>query len=463
MSTSKERNLVLPLQIMAGAVLAYLVTVHSLGSYLAQSAPQAALRLNGSQPVALTLLAEREMPNLIGSQTSPPAADGAEPSRLEGFARLPKLDLKGDSASTSPGQPETPAASPELKQSIAGWLEKAVLANPLAAQSLGLLGGVALGGGDDARANTLMLAASARSAHVPLANYWLMRTNYDTNHYAEALVHADRLLRATPANAAIAGPFLGRIADAAPEDTAAALAKNPPWRPLFFAYLKGNIRDPRTPLNLLLKLKDTATPPTAREFGPYVSLLMENGYFDLAYGAWLQSLTPEQLTRAGFIYNGGFDYAPSLYPFPFEWSLVAAPAVLLDTVRMPDGNNALMLKFGPGRTSYRPVSQTAMLMPGDYVLSARIRGDVKSRRGFRWTVQCSGKTPTKLGESDEINGPNPDWKVVQVNFSVPTEGCRAQQVKFILDARSTSETLVSGSLFLDDVSILRQGEHVQQR
>lgn len=451
--------LVLPLQIAAALVLAFLITVHTLADYLAASSPQTALSLNSTQPLALTLLAERALPAIVEPAQKPDPAN-AQTGRLEGFARLPKLDLQDvEDASIAAG--ETADASGQVEETAAqikDRLQRALAAHPLNAQALGLLATLSIGGGDDDKALALMSAASARSSRIALANYWLLKTSYEAKNYAEALRHADRLARTAPANMTLIAPYLGRIADAATGDMAAMLLTNPPWRTAFFQWLKGNIEDARVPLQLLLKLKQSPVPPTQAEFGPYVSLLMDNKLYDLAYAAWLQSLESEQLAHAGFIYNGGFDYSPSGYPFQFDWSLRPGNGVIADIVTLEDSNRALMIRFGPGRADFKPVAQTTMLTPGSYTLTARYRGDIKSRRGLKWTLHCAGANAVKLGESEAINGKIASWTALSIDFQVPKQDCRAQVVRLSLDARSASETLVSGSVVIDDVAIKRQGD-----
>lgn len=457
------RPFTLPIQILAAVVLTYLITVHTLANYLATSAPQSALRLNSSQPLALTLLAERALPAIVGPTQSPDAAN-PENARLEGFARLPKLDLPDDAGN---GAAAVEGAEPDAERQagqaaaaqIQDWLQRALAKNPLDAKALGFLATLSIGSQDDDKALALMTAASSRSSRVALANYWLMKTSYEAKNYPEALRHADRLARTEPSNIMLIAPYLGRIADSATDDMAAMLLTDPPWRPSFFQWLKGNIADARMPLQLLLKLKQSAVPPTQAEFGPYVSLLIDNKLYDLAYAAWLQSLESEQLAHAGFIYNGGFDYAPASYPFQFDWSLKPGNGVIADLVTLEDSNRALMIRFGPGRVDFKPVSQTTMLVPGDYVLTARYRGDIKSRRGLKWTVHCAGAGGAKLAESQLINGSFASWTALSLDFQVPKQDCRAQVVRLLVDARSASETLVSGSIVVDDVAIMRQGQN----
>ena len=55
-------------------------------------------------------------------------------------------------------------------------------------------------------------------------------------------------------------------------------------------------------------------------------------------------------------------------------------------------------------------------------------------------------------------GSQPSWKEFKVQFRVPDTGCRAQIVRLDLDARSASEQFISGSMWFDDLQILRAAE-----
>ena len=101
---------------------------------------------------------------------------------------------------------------------------------------------------------------------------------------------------------------------------------NPPWRAQFFANLQKNITDARTPLDLLLSIKDAPTPPTAAELRDYLALLIDNNFYELAYYVWLQFLRHEQLARVGLLFNGGFETRPSVPPCRLIGSSPLAPA-----------------------------------------------------------------------------------------------------------------------------------------
>ena len=93
-----------------------------------------------------------------------------------------------------------------------------------------------------------------------------------------------------------------------------------------------------------------------------------------------------------------------------------------------------------------------LLPAGDYHLSGKYKSDLVSQRGLLWRISCGSKT---LGESLPIHGSDPAWKDFGISFTVLADGCPAQNVQLVLDARSASETFVSGSIWFDNFRITR--------
>jgi hypothetical protein len=232
------------------------------------------------------------------------------------------------------------------------------------------------------------------------------------------------------------------------------LAGNPPWRRAFLSALPRAVSDARTPLVLLLALRRTAQPPTTADVRDYVGLLMQHKFYELAYYTWLQLLPPEQLNGAGLLFNGSFELPPS--GLPFDWGLKAGTGVTVDIVQRPDqaGRRALYIEMGPGRVEFGGVTQTLLLAPGSYRLTGKYRGEINGRRGLVWRVACAGAT-SPLGQSAMMVGAAAAWKSIELAFTVPASGCRAQQLRLDLDARMASEQLVSGSVWYDELAISR--------
>ena len=120
-----------------------------------------------------------------------------------------------------------------------------------------------------------------------------------------------------------------------------------------------------------------------------------------------------------------------------------------------DNEHALFVEFTQGRAEFPGVTQLTLLGPGTYELKGKYKGLLVGKRGLTWRISCAGKAV--LAESDLLRGDIAQWRDFAVTFTVPATGCRAQQVRLDLDARSASEKMVSGSMWFDDLTMKRGG------
>jgi hypothetical protein len=438
---------------LLGVFLVFEVTARSLAAFLADASPETELRFLSTNPRALVNMADAK---LKARQERDAISDGRQSDQAEALG----LDRK-DRSSTQDADREAGTSlqsGDSPSREIRGWLQSALRKDPLNARAFRILGQVAQG----KEQRRFIEAAARRSLHERVAVYWMMRQSYENQDYAAALDYADILLRLRPGLLPYAMPILGKIAE---DDRASAnlqklLAANPPWRPAFFHNLPGNILDALTPLKILLSLKDTSNPPSNADLGAYLGLLISKGFYDLAYYTWLQFLPAEQLAKVGLLFNGDFEVSPS--GLPFDWAFVAGSGVAIEVAERPDedGDHVLKLRFGPGRVSSLGVSQLVTLPPGTYRFKGRHNADVFSERGLLWRIGCKG-TRTKLGESspvarEAVGG----WQPFSFSFKVPDEGCPAQLVELVFDARSASEQFISGSIEYDNLQIERESAAV---
>ena len=103
-----------------------------------------------------------------------------------------------------------------------------------------------------------------------------------------------------------------------------------------------------------------------------------------------------------------------------------------------------------------------MLPPGTYQLTGEYKGQVIGRRGLLWRVLCLDKRQTEIGSSPMFLGVARSWTNFDMPLTVPATNCRAQTLQLELGARSASERLVSGTLWYDDLKIVRK-EGVQDQ
>lgn len=454
-----------------GASLLWLVLSHSLGAYLAETAPEAALSLNPRQPVALIKLAESRLNHMASAGPAPahnPTSSNENASRLTEFARAPAIDAgsaapqNADNATTTAPDPAASDASPgddPIAPTEIGALAERVLAvDPLNARALRILAQLAEASGATDRVPDLMKAAARRSLRETAAIHFMMRRSFEAADYAGTLDHADTILRTTPRLARFVVPTLARIVENAEARPLLEqrLAANPPWRSMALSTLPGAITDAHTFLQLLLALRETAAPPTAADLRGYIDVLIRHDYFELAYYAWLQFLPPEQLASAGLLFNGNFEHAPS--GLPFDWLIKTGSGAAMHVTPAADleSGRALQIELGQGRVNFGHVQQTVLLAPGSYRFEGLVRGELAGPRGFVWRVSCAGKQPTRLAQSPMITGKMPTWSPFQVSFTVPEDDCRAQILRLTHDARSASEQFISGVIWIAGLKIVRE-------
>jgi hypothetical protein len=399
------------------------VITRSGAAYLADARPEMAIQLRSTNPTALLNLAEAE--------------------------------LKRDQARDSPA-PVT--VDPEARTQIRSRAELALRNDPLNARAFRILGELADRSSTKEQTERFMQAAGRRSLHESVAVYWMMQKNYQDGDYRAAIRFADTLLRTRSDSAQQVMPMLGKIAENpnTSDDLKQLLAGNPPWRPEFFDRLSANISDARTPLDILLRLKDTPTPPTSAELRSYLNFLISRGIYELAYYTWLSFLPPDQLSKVGRLFNGDFEFAPS--GLPFDWIIPQGSGATVKVSERPDkeGDHALLLEFGVGRVDLRPITQLIVLPPGQYRFEGKHNVEVVSQRGLQWRITCAGREATQIAESPVAQGSRAAWEDFSFSFTVPETDCAAQYIRLVFDARWASEQFISGSVWYDDLQIVRE-------
>jgi len=333
-------------------------------------------------------------------------------------AFAPALAIRPDLASVASGRAEAALAAgdPVAADSFA---RAALAQSPQDARALRIIGLAAEARGRIDAADAAMSLGARLGWHDTATQQWLFKQG---------------LLRADFVTAAQSGDALARMDRMRPQtfqlfwlmasqtQGSAALAgrleEEPNWRPAFLLsagqYLRG-AQGTATMQTLLAAMRRSTHPATTAELGAYFDAAVRRGEIAQAYSIWHALAAPH-----GLLYDGGFDrfaaQGDGNQPIPFEWQ--PGGGAMTVTAGSDPANPALEVdSHGQGGIA---VSQTVMLAPGAYRLTARM-GAPPGAAGdaFDWVVKClPGRTD--VGVAPARRG--------GVDFDVPATGCPAQSV-----------------------------------
>ena len=399
-----------------GLLLIWLVLSKSLPYAVALSDPEFALALNPNNPAALIAKAEKVHVQLLAvtgasEQTASPEDDM--------ISRLRKA--KTDEPREGVGEFD------RLRKEIRRLAIKAIVNDPLNAEAFRLLAETT---DSPSGVRFLMQEALKRSRRHSIALLWLLNDRYYHKDFAAALDHANMLLRTTPELMTYILSYLALIAED-PEGSlllVQELAKGPAWRGAFFTGLPQQVKQPDTPLKLLVALKDSGKPPVNKELAPYLHYLINHNSIEAAYNAWLQFLPRGERDALDLITHPNFEQDPS--GLPFDWQIASGINSVAEFLSLgAQRERALHISFSGGRVRFPEVSQVVLLPSGKYHLQGKLRGSIISKRGLRWQLRCVGSSRV-LGESDMLMGQSQQWRTFTLEGEVPrSEDCRGQALR----------------------------------
>ena len=454
-----------------GCVLMWQIATRSLVAYVAEVSPRIALAFAPEGPTPLLRAAERELAPLreqrikeleaiaAAAREAAIAAARGGPAQDSPGSRPSSRAIRPSEATDDAEEAAAQSNGAEILARIEARTREALAQAPLSASGLRILGEVADLRGDRATASRLMTVAARRWHHETHAVYRAMVDRLEAGDLAGTVEHADTLLRASPELWLAVAPALVVVVESGEEGARLVVAKlsgQPVWRHNFMGAMLNTITDARTPLTVLLGLKDTRSPPTKSELTIYLNFLVSRGFYEIAYYTWLQFLPPERLAEIGHLYNGSFAYP--LTGMPLDWVLRDGSGAMVEVVAHGEGSDdhGLRVELGPGRVQFGQAQQWLVLGAGPYRLTGSWRGDINGRRGMRWRIYCIDNGERVVGETQMLLGQQRTWREFELAFEIPDEGCRAQQLRLVHDSRHASEQFVTGVGWFDNLSISRR-------
>ncbi len=254
----------------------------------------------------------------------------------------------------------------------------------------------------------------------------------------------------------VAGAFPAILAD--PDGYAsirAALVANVPWR---LSLLRSLGRDPATTdeaSRLLLDLRSSAAPPTPDELALVLASYVQQKRYETAYRVFLFTLSEQERSSAGYVFNGSF--APIFSRRPFDWSFPRQSGFEL-TFLPPGRETGAKLRFFDKPVKGVLLQQYLQVPPGRYRLRVNVSGRaLHFPKDLFWSLQCA-HSREELGRLEIPEG-SFATQPLESSFAVGQADCPAQILR--LSSGLTTDSWLyrfSGELTMSDLRIEKLAE-----
>ncbi|MEO9166960.1 MAG: hypothetical protein ABI230_01015 [Aestuariivirga sp.] len=311
--------------------------------------------------------------------------------------------------------------------------------------------------GNNEEATALLLEASSRTLHDPLAQFTAMKNGIDRADYVTAFRHFDGLLTTLPAAASEVFPMVAPILadNGAVDAMAAELARDPPWRRKFLDYLdKGNTASTIS-YQLIVAMRKSGAQGTGADLQAILSKLMNAGQYDQAFYIWLDSLDPAELLKVGGLYDGDFTL-PTGNRY-FDWNIYPPPNSTVTIMASKSGRGQLRLEFAKSEAAFDGVFQFLRLTPGNYNFVGNWGSNgFTAVQGLVWRLKCV-ESGALAGESEHFK-----TSVVQSSFTftvtIPANGCSTQRLDLVSASVLTLDLPLDGEIFFSDLSVTQASD-----
>lgn len=335
--------------------------------------------------------------------------------------------------------------SNERARLIAAPLQKDVLEN----LSIG-----AMISGDEALSGQYIKLAADRTLHDSSIQLLAMQNALKKNDYDDVLYRLDGLTRINKNNQKIYFAILQSLSEQ--PDSAVAVAKYlvqlPPWRSAFLTHLGEESKRISAVHRLMVAMRKTSEPATNSEMKPLFDRLVRAKNFDQMYFLWLDSLSPQELTKTGNLFDGNFD--TSINNLYFSWTFTPIKNAKARIVPRASGSadRVLRLEFAESNIPFYNFLQFLKLNPGEHQLRGEEMADnFASSGGLVWAVLCAN-TGEFLGQSYKIIA-STSWQPFSFNFTVPANNCETQYLRLQAASSATLDQQFKGNVSFDSLVI----------
>lgn len=286
-----------------------------------------------------------------------------------------------------------------------------------ALRSLGL---AAVNSGQTERGSNLIGLAGTLSWRDGLAHSWLFEQALRQGKYANAMQHADALLRRGKAQEEIFSIFnLAALDDNLLTPLVWQFENRPNWRGGYFSFAK------RMPVNqysgferLVAALDGGKAPVTRSELLPYASLLLSRQQNQKALQIW-EKYFADETTKSGSILSWPADDNDGQL-FPSDWRLTSNREIGSRVLRAEGGDDILAVELTDGARG--EIAWRFMLVkPGvNRIQLQDSYGNGVDDSSFRWSARCLPEGAKRYFEKSAVEA-----FVRQIEFG---EGCKVYRL-----------------------------------
>jgi hypothetical protein len=326
---------------------------------------------------------------------------------------------------------------------------RAIALEPFHASALRVLGLIDQARGDAAATRRELTAAAGMTWRDTPAHGWLLQDSMARGQIAEALDHADSLLRRSEdVGGNPVTPLLAASAQILPqmvEPLARRLADNPPWRSGVLIRLTSTPGFETGARGVLARLREGPSPPTDQELAPLIANEVMLRQFSQAVADW-RAFSRHARSERGALRDGSFRRTPDGTPLMWVYQDNAGASQEQGPAPdLPPGQQALTVQYD-GVSTPDLAMQMVVLPPGPHRLTWRERAEEGDAAPLAWEVRCVGGA-NFLARADPASGEPRTWRIRSLEFTVPASGCEAQSVRLTArpgDRRTSIVMLYTG-------------------
>jgi hypothetical protein len=346
------------------------------------------------------------------------------------------------------------ALSPESRAALILREADQLLHEPLDLLALSNLSVLKSLNGEQKTADAMVLEAARRSLRDAQTQVSAIRLSLTANDYEKAFYHFDGLLTSQPEIATSAFQALLGIPKRSEVARAMAnlLLRDPPWRNAFMNWVATADPSGLLAYEIFNNLKKRDGKVQDWEIRTYFANQFIFKNHERAYFVWLDSLTNEELKKAGGIFDGDFDLKPR--NLLFDWTIDPISNVDVGVAARPEDvkNKSLRLLFFNSTKPFGHVYQFLRLPAGKHTFNGEwTASNLRTPAGLFWTLSCiEGGGQVMQSESFAQSAP---WSRFKVEISIPEANCQTQMLRLVTASNAVLDAAIDGEIRFDSLKI----------